>query len=210
MVKVPAGVLEFKPAGAPDGQRLNLGEFRIDRTEVTVAQYAACVERGQCTAPATDWKTCNWAARDTRGNHPVNCVSWDQASQFCMWMNKQLPSEEQWEMAARGTDGREYPWKDGDFAGKVCVKAEAEGGTCPAGSYAMDRSPSGVMDMAANVKEWTMKSETMPDRSVARVYRGGSWQTAGDGPRVKVTERGSRLASEFGPELGFRCVTAGQ
>lgn len=186
---------------------MKLQSFRIDRTEVTVAQYAECVTKGKCTEPGTDWKTCNWASRAARADHPINCVSWEQANRFCGWMNKQLPSEEQWEMAGRGTDGRQFPWKDGDAAGKACVKNDAEAGTCKAGSNEMDRSPSGVLDMAANVKEWTTASERMPDGVLMNVYRGGAWQPGeGGAAKVSLLERGSRPPIEYGPELGFRCV----
>jgi hypothetical protein len=107
----------------PGGEQ-ELPAFAIDRTEVTVAQFAACVDQGGCsseglTMPYFDGSEhpdfaefCNWQKRD---DHPINCVTWEQARTYCQWAGKRLPTEAEWEKAARGTDGRKYPWGNDGF-----------------------------------------------------------------------------------------------
>ena len=91
-----------------------LGRDLIDRTEVTNDQYRNCVEAGICEEPAT----CNWGAPTyndgSKADHPVVCVDWNGARTYCQWAGKQLPTEAEWEKAARGTDGLIYPWGDTD------------------------------------------------------------------------------------------------
>ncbi len=103
------------------GGTLNLPAFAIDRTEVTVAAYAKCVEHGACETiglqlpyygdreQLQDAWSCNWGRTD-RSAHPINCLDWEQARAYCTWVGKRLPTEAEWEKAARGTDGRSYPW----------------------------------------------------------------------------------------------------
>ena len=89
------------------GRTVSVKTFFIDRTEVTVSAYAECVRAGECSKPSTGGY-CNWGERG-REKHPINCVDWNQASKFCAWKGKRLPTEAEWEKAARGTDGRKYP-----------------------------------------------------------------------------------------------------
>ncbi len=171
-------------------RRVTLSAFCIDRTEVTVAAYRACVGAGGCTpAPSTVnvsnyspedarfWSQfCN-AGRDDVDSHPINCVDWAQADGYCRWRGGSLPTEAQWEYAARGSDGRRYPWGNG-APGPTrlnAIGAEANRGlsplgrtfharmydgddgypfTAPVGSYPAGASPFGLQDMAGNVCEW--------------------------------------------------------
>ncbi len=164
--------------------------FCIDRTEVTVAAYRSCVEAGRClAAPAlADWPEaapserarlsawCN-ADRADRADHPVNCVDWPQATAYCAWASGRLPTEAEWEYAARGTDGRMFPWGNQGPAptllnacGSECVRLgrsvragwdslyagdDGWATTSPVGRYASGASPFGLLDMAGNVLEWT-------------------------------------------------------
>ena len=138
---------------------VNVSEFEIDITEVTVAQYRACVEDdGRCFEPLT-YPYCNWGVLG-RYSHPVNCIHWDGAKTYCRWAGKRLCSEAEWEKAARGTDGRIYPWGNEEA---TCDRAVMSNnsiygygcgdvrtwpvGLKPAGIY-------GLYDMAGNVWEW--------------------------------------------------------
>lgn len=143
---------------------------------VTVAQYKKCTTDGGCTEPDSG-PFCNWNAKG-RDNHPINCVDWYQATQYCEWAGKRLPREAEWEKAARGTDGRKYPWGDDEFAealkrraniadedarsalgcdGIPLVAAGYHDGfvtTAPVGFFPDGASPYGARDMAGNVMEW--------------------------------------------------------
>ena len=171
------------------GRELSLGHFFIDRTEVTVGGYKACVDAGACKTddlatpvfegkPQPDWAwACNWGKAD-RAGHPVNCVAWEQAAAYCKWAGKRLPSEAEWEKAARGKDGRKYAWGNMEYAelarnalrmGNIADEAEKRrdpewtvaagyddgfAGTAPVGSFPAGASPAGALDMTGNVLEW--------------------------------------------------------
>lgn len=160
---------------------IHLDDFYIDRTEVTVASYRACVVAGECSAPLINTRSCpedlgTWA-REDQAQYPVNCVSWSQAQQYCQWAGKRLPTEAEWEKVARGTDGRRFPWGNtppGRISSKFANVAErstqqkfewitswVEGvddgftGVAPVGQFTQGQSPYGVLDMSGNVEEWT-------------------------------------------------------
>lgn len=171
--------------------KVTLSPYCIDRTEVTVAAYRLCVEAGACPpASATvDWKGmkpedktkwsqfCTWGKRG-HDKHPINCVDWTQAKTYCEWLGGRLPSEAEWEYAARGNDSRNYPWGNQlpdatrlNACGSECASmaqqrldvswtpmyAGDDGwpATAPVGRYPKGASPFGVLDMAGNVWEWT-------------------------------------------------------
>ena len=131
--------------------------FLLDRTEVTVAEFAKCVEAGACTKKklAVD-HFCNWPKRDERGQHPINCVTAEGADAYCAWKQKRLPSGLEWERAARD-DGRKYVWT-GEEPAKLDdafrLACWAGYGTCPVGT-ASAFEPLGLEDLAGNVGEWT-------------------------------------------------------
>jgi formylglycine-generating enzyme required for sulfatase activity len=195
MVRVPAGTFWMgSPSWVGDADEhptheVALSAYCIDRTEVTVKTYANCVRTRRCTtvpltlqhsrASAEDFKphiqSCNGADRPS---HPINCVDWNQASTYCAWAGKRLPTEAEWEYAARGTDGREYPWGNDlpretqlNACGGECVEMARREGlrwsrmlykgtdgwatTAPVGSFSAGASPFGALDMAGNVWEWT-------------------------------------------------------
>jgi len=208
---------------------VEIGAFEIDRTEVTVAQYAACVVAGACSAdgltmpstgtedqPELAW-TCNWDVKE-RAQHPINCVSYEMAEAYCTWAGKRLPSAAEWERAARGTDGRRYPWGNEDVAPKaqanlsdVTLLRHDPGGwgleqyddgfvsTAPVGSFPAGRSPSGALDMAGNVWELT---STRDDSRVE--MRGGSWSYFPHA--LRVSDKAYAPNGRRNGDTGFRCA----
>jgi formylglycine-generating enzyme len=214
LVAIPAGTFLYGcngeagrgcPSSEVAGQRTELGAFQIDRTEVRVSEYRNCVDDGACAPPAVA-NGCNWNAPG-RGEHPVNCVNWDQARSYCEWIGKRLPTEQEWEKAARGTDGRTYPWGDEGPSCDVAVMTGAEGpgcgeGTAPVASRDRGRSPYGLFDMAGNVFEWT--GSLYVSGGEARVLRGGSWKN--DADAIRTSHRQGALPNVRDAAVGFRCA----
>ena len=204
MVSVQAGTFLM---GANDGEAgekplrsVQVAAFQIDRSEVTTAAYEACVRAGACAA-AQVGAYCN-AGKPEKANHPINCVTWDQAMAHCGWSGKRLPSEQEWEYAARGTDGRKYPWGNEVPTNQACWnRTDAVVGSCPVGSFSAGASPYGALDMAGNVAEWT-SSKFDAD---GRVIRGGGW-TDVEGPNLRASYRGRILPTLNFYFLGFRCA----
>jgi serine/threonine-protein kinase len=180
-------------AELPAGQE-TLPGFFIDRTEVTAEAYGACVSAGACRDP-----DCGSASPQ----HPVVCVSWGDARDYCRWRGARLPSEREWEKAARGTDGR--IWPTGNTA-PDCSQANlrnCRGQAWPAGSEPGTASPYGALDMAGNVEEWTADWFDAAAQQ-RRVYRGGNW---GLGARVaRASNRSGVGPAGRGVDLGVRCA----
>jgi formylglycine-generating enzyme required for sulfatase activity len=163
-----------------------LGSYWIDQTEVTRAMYKQCVIAKVCDSPPTS----NFAkyATGSYANHPANFVAWDQAKSYCEWVGANLPTEAQWEKAARGTDGRMYPWGEEIDCTRTNYDGCTEGGTSTVGSYFTGASPYGALDMAGNVDEWVAdwydanyykispsSNPQGPTSGNDRVVRGGAW-----------------------------------
>ena len=130
-----------------------LSAFAIDRTEVTVGAYRACVDAGVCSPPGDHWPACNGAVAD-RSDHPINCVGFGQARDYCAFVGKRLPTEAEWEKAARGTDRRVSPWGSHPPVCELVNFAGCEFSTAPVGSRPRGASPYGALDMAGSVLEW--------------------------------------------------------
>jgi hypothetical protein len=174
----------------------------MDATEVTVAKYAECVEAGVCTSAHKKTKTCNGPKRAA---HPVNCVTWHQANSHCAWRKARLPSEVEWEFAARGGDQLlKYPWGDAGPDGHACWK---QGGTCPVASF--EPGVFGLYDISGNVWEWIADGygpyPWPPVTSPHRIYRGGSWSRRFE-KWMHTRLRNWWPPGLFGSHLGFRCV----
>lgn len=221
MARIPGGTFMMGPKQSEttpviqfDLHEERVEPFEIDVTEVTVAQYQECVKAKKCRAPDTD-TSCNWG-KPKRGNYPVNCVDWSQANAFCAWAGKRLPTEVQWEYAARGSDSRQNPWGDAPPPEDICWKQSV---SCPVGTSPADSSPFGVKDMAGNVREWTANEAcfTLQEGedwnyctfytkeshcTAAHVVRGSSW----DEQEFRAASHRSCAASTAQSQsIGFRC-----
>jgi serine/threonine-protein kinase len=208
-VAIPAGPFtQGSTRGEEDerpARKVTLKAFVIDRTEVTRGDYAACVDAGRCK-PSGD-KTAGDAKL------PVAGVDWNDAQAYCKFAGGRLPTEAEWEKAARGTDGREYPWGNdvdcaranwGNFEGEGPCAGKNPGHPVAVGRYPTGASPYGVLDMGGNVWEWVAdKYDQDPGR---RVVRGGSCCSFFVGPRAP--NRNAWAPDHRDGDLGFRCAGA--
>ena len=238
MVEVPSGpfFMGCSPASdpgcdgrSPPGYSVSLPAFAIGEREVTVEEYAACVAEGVCSSehlhePQVDGRSvsdqavhCNWG-KEGRSDHPINCVTWYEAAQYCNFMGGRLPTEAEWEKAARGVDARRFPWGNEDFryreanvADRTARKkfrwsfasrkySDLRATTGPAGEIVAGASPYGALDMVGNVWEWT----STVHGGEQRVFRGASFLEAPEAARV--TSRAIGSASARGINVGFRCA----
>ena len=193
---------------------VDLDAYWIMRTEVTNAQYLACIEDGGCTPPSNDpWNSSEFV------NHPVTNVDWAQAQEYAAWAGGRLPTEAEWEKAARGTDGLIYPWGDDDPDEQLANVDAPTGDTAPVGSYPDGVSVYGVLDMTGNVEEWVADwygkdyyadSPALnpvgpaPSTPPLKVLRGGSYQQGRYDSRTSVRGR-ANPETKYG-NVGFRIV----
>ena len=237
MVYVPGGTFKMGSETGDDRERpvhdVTLDAFWIDRMEVTNAQYAICVAAGKCGAPTStkSYTRDSYYGNSQYAGYPVIYVSWINADKYCKWVGGQLPTEAQWEYAARGPDAREYPWGstfDGtrlNFCDKNCSYNWADqtvddgyADTAPVGSYPNGVSWAGAFDLAGNVWEWVndwyglypdsnQTNPTGPASGTQKVLRGGSWYYYADGARTAYRVRNT--PDNRDNHVGFRCVAAG-
>jgi formylglycine-generating enzyme required for sulfatase activity/tetratricopeptide (TPR) repeat protein len=184
----------------------SVASFCLDSTEVTVGAYAECVRAGTCTAAASGTTTCNGRHAD-RLTHPINCVSGEQAVAYCASRGERLPTEIEWEYAARGGPKQlKYPWGDGSPDGRACWKNRM---SCPVKTY--PAGAFGLFDMTGNVWEWTSSDYSpypfpaRPGEVHQKVYRGGSWSRRFE-KWMHVGLRNRWSPKEHGAHLGFRCA----
>ncbi len=238
MLLVPAGTLMMgcdNAAGAACPQdelplhAVDVPAFDIDQYEATVARYRACVEAGPCSVPGigsvgpAGSPSCNWDVPG-RDQHPQNCITWDQAKAFCEWAGRRLCSEAEWERAARGDDGRLFPWGDQPPTCEVAVIDDGGMGcgtnsTMPVGSKPEGAGPFGALDLAGNVGEW-VQDGWHPDYTGApadgrawwdptfpgRVVRGGGFGDSG-APDLGASKRAQYTPSSDLVMVGVRCCT---
>jgi formylglycine-generating enzyme required for sulfatase activity len=240
-VFIPAG--KFRMGGmdarsAPDerpAHTVSIHAFWMDQLEVTNAMYTLCIHSGPCTPPQSfkSLRRVDYFENPAFKDYPVVYVTWEQAKAFCEWAGGRLPTEAEWERAARGDDWRTFPWGEDKASGLLANYNMLVGDTSRAGTYPLGASPFGVLDMAGNVAEWTndlyggeiyasLEGATDPTgptntSTLQRVVRGGS---LGDAEiNIRVPKRSSVLGSDlnapvgskeylgdFSPRIGFRCV----
>lgn len=189
-----------------DPQRVTVASFEAARSEVTIAQYRACVRAGKCKLPE-DGLRCNWGIPD-KDDHPVNCIDMDRARQFAHFVGGRLPTEAEWEFMARSRARfHSYPWGDGDLG---CHRARFDGcgedeGTAPVCSTVSGHSQQGLCDLAGNVWEWVVGG-LVHHRGEA-VIRGAGWATKAGA--VRMSNRDWRELDNPRWDIGFRPVRGG-
>ena len=223
MAQIPAGCFDMGDSFAEGyGDELPVHEvclsaFEMDFHEITNAEYSECVNDGGCTPP---WDTSSWTRTTYHGDpayddFPVIYVDWYQVSDYCTWAGKRLPTEAEWEYAARGgLAGKRYPW--GDTISPTDANYDTNvGDTSMVESYAPNGY--GLYDMAGNVYEWTadwygwdyyavspVNDPAGPESGVWRVLRGGSWFMPGE-TAIRVASR-FRISFTGDFEIGGRCA----
>lgn len=222
MVLIPAGPFTMgqdgsKPKNGP-AHEVDLPAYEIDRFEVTNDEFAEFVSQTGYTTYAEENSSKNWQdAAEGKGNHPVVYVTWDDAVAYCEWAGKRLPTEAEWEKAARGEDGRVFPWGDGFVAENGNFYEGGIRGTTAVGSFGSGASPYGVEDVAGNVREWTADFfVAFPGQAADadpffgeenRVNRGGGWFDGEDGELVTTYNRNAGPpGTSANDDIGFRCA----
>ena len=231
LVYIPAGKFQMGSADKASPQHtVYLGAYRIDKTEVSNAQYARCVADGGCTRPANNYSATRGSYYDNSqyANYPVIFVSWSQAAAYCAWAGRRLPTEAEWEKAARGPENFIYPWGntfDGTRTNYCDVNCNWDWGddhfndgsfdTTSVGMYPGGISPYGVLDMAGNVHEWVAdwfapydqdksRNPTGPDFGQDKIIRGGAW--GDDTDHVRSDVRSPLNPANWMDFIGFRCA----
>jgi formylglycine-generating enzyme len=204
------------------GRLVYLDGYQIDKAEVTVKHYKMCVKAGVCEVPHLNGEFGNWKKLDHH-NHPINNVSWTDARAYCEWRQQRLPTEAEWEKAARGVDKRKYPWGNQKVTCDYTIMNQGGFGcgtnsTAPTCLRAAGNSAYGLCDMAGNVSEWTAdwydenffakntyQNPVNLNGSNYRVLRGGSWRNA-DPKYFRSSNRNKDYPKFRNVLYGFRCA----
>ncbi len=194
-------------------RKVKLSDYWIDKYEVTEAQYKHCVDSGKCTSPNRSISRVY-----SYPNHPITSVNWNQAKAYCDWVGGDLPTEAQWEKAARGPNGNKYPWGNQEPDNNFANYGQNIGGTSEVGFYEKGESYYGAMDMAGNVWEWvndgygsydinTTNNPKGDNSSVYKVLRGGSYENYSY-RSLRSAKRHINYPNYWDNNIGFRCVSS--
>jgi formylglycine-generating enzyme required for sulfatase activity len=195
---------------------VDLDAFWIDKFEITNAKYQDCVAARECKAPDLGED----ASRFNQDEQPVVRVSWFDAAAYCNWVGARLPTEAEWEKAARGTDKWLFPWGNEFDASKLNFKGQSDAPK-PVGSFRDSASPYGALDMSGNVWEWTSsmyknypykyqdgREDMSDEESATRVVRGGAWDEGDD--QATTTWRSHFTQGSRFYNTGFRCASSAE
>lgn len=218
VVLIPGGVFtmgddEFMPM-----REVHVSAFYMEQFEVTTERYAQFMEASGSLSPPDDWHRVNL---EEQGQLPVVGVSWHDAAAYCEWAGRRLPTEAEWEKAARDGDGRMYPWGDAEPSEELAAYARTaddayNGGVMPVGSYAAGQSADEVFDLAGNVSEWVndwytesfdrgdVRDPDGPDEGSEKVIRGSGWHDPAE--RLQATRRYHASPDHRLDDMGFRCA----
>jgi formylglycine-generating enzyme required for sulfatase activity len=184
-----------------DRKKIFLPTYQIARFPVTNQQYELFLEANPHQSTPRYWKGRSFSVG--KYLHPVVGISLYDALAFCEWLGCRLPAEEEWEKAARGKDGRSFPWGEDWQDGKYCNNYDAKlGGTSSVEKYRLGASPFGVLDMAGNIWEWTTSQYQGPHM---HVLKGGSWKVFG-GFNMRIPQRDWLTLGDTRDDVGFRCA----
>jgi formylglycine-generating enzyme required for sulfatase activity len=209
---------------------VTLDSFWLDRTEVTQAHYLQCVEASACQLSATCAEGEPMTADTAKAQHPAVCVNWQDAEAYCAWAGARLPTEAEWEYAARGPEGHRYPWGNEpggawqNYCDANCTHPWADktvddgyAQTSPVDYYPEGTSWCGVQDLAGNVYEWvadwsaeyapaSQTNPTGPASGFDKVLRGSSWKSFWD--RARGATRDAIRPDRRAGYIGFRCAAS--